>query len=81
MAQREAERLEISLLSGAVFPDWSVVTSDNARASLQDTLDVLGMTKQWSTSLPTVGRIAGRIADSIWASFVKCMNQRCLDMG
>ncbi|HIB20779.1 MAG TPA: hypothetical protein EYO32_04465 [Rhodospirillales bacterium] len=69
-----------------MFPDWSVVTSDNARASLQDTLDVLGeggpaeevlRHKQWSTSLPTVGRIA----DSIWASFVKCMNQRCLDMG
>ncbi|MFQ5764299.1 MAG: organomercurial lyase [Rhodospirillales bacterium] len=39
--------LEIPLLSGAVFPDWSVVTSDNVRASLNATLGVLRMAKKW----------------------------------
>lgn len=47
MTQAEPERLEIPLPWGAVFSDWSVVTSDNARASLHDTLGVLRMTKQW----------------------------------
>lgn len=39
--------LEIPLLSGAVFPDWSVVTSDKVRASLNATLGVLRMAKKW----------------------------------
>ncbi len=43
----QLERLNIPLLSGAPFPDWSVVTSDEARASLNDTLGRLRMTKRW----------------------------------
>lgn len=36
------------MLSGAIFPDWSVVSSDRVRASLGDTLDRLRMVKQWT---------------------------------
>lgn len=38
---------EFQLPSGAVFPDWSVVTSDNVRASLNDTLGKLRMARRW----------------------------------
>lgn len=50
MSQTEA--LEIQLLSGASFPDWSVVTSDEARASLNDTLGRLRMTTRWGDMTP-----------------------------
>lgn len=39
--------IEIPLPSGAMFPDWSVVTSDRVRASLNDTLGKLRMTTKW----------------------------------
>jgi hypothetical protein len=39
--------LEIPLPPGAVFPDWSVVTSDRVRSSLNDTLGKLRMTTRW----------------------------------
>jgi len=41
------EPLKIPLLSGATFPDWSVVISNEARASLNDTLGRLRMTTRW----------------------------------
>jgi len=43
----QTEPLKIQLLSGATFPDWSVVASDEARVSLNDTLGRLRMTTQW----------------------------------
>ncbi len=43
----QTETLEIQLLSGVTFPDWSVVTSDKVRASLNDTLGRLRMTTRW----------------------------------
>lgn len=46
------EAFEISLRSGAKFPDWTVVTSDNVRASLNDTLGRLRMTKRWAQMNP-----------------------------
>ena len=43
----QSERLEIPLLSGASFPDWSVVSSDKVRKSLSDRLGRLRMTTCW----------------------------------
>lgn len=45
--QSSGDRLEIPLVSGAIFPDWSAVSSDRVRASLGDTLGRLRMTKRW----------------------------------
>jgi len=39
--------MEIPLPSGAVFPDWSMVTSERVRRSLNDTLGKLRMTTKW----------------------------------
>ncbi len=49
--------LEIPLPSGAVFPDWSVVTSDNVRASLSARPIVLQMAKQWRGIGPDEDRV------------------------
>ena len=49
--------LKIPLLSGAVFPDWSVVTSDNVRASVHATHHVLRMTRKWSGIKPDEDRV------------------------
>jgi len=43
----QSKHLEIHLRSGVTFPDWSVVTSEKVRASLNDTLGHLRMTKRW----------------------------------
>lgn len=43
--------------SGAVFPDWSVVTSDNVRASLSARPIVLQMAKQWRGIGPDEDRV------------------------
>ena len=50
-------RLETPLLSGAVFPDWSVVTSDNVRASLIATHRILRMTRKWCGIRPDEDRV------------------------
>ncbi len=55
--------LEIPLLSGASFPDWSVVTSNEARASLNDTLGRLRMTKRWSGMTPHEETVRRAILD------------------
>ncbi len=44
---QDPPNLEFQLPSGAVFPDWSVVTSDKVRTSLQDTLGRLRMVRRW----------------------------------
>ncbi len=49
--------LKIPLLSGAVFPDWSVVTSDNVRASLNTIYGVLRVTRTWCDTRPDEDRV------------------------
>lgn len=46
------EALEITLLSGVIFPDWTVVTSEKVRKSLNDTLGRLRMNKRWAQMSP-----------------------------
>ncbi len=47
MTHGEKENFAIELPSGAFFPEWGVVFSNNVRASLRDTLGVLRMTRRW----------------------------------
>ncbi len=42
------QRLEIVLASGAVFPDWSVVSSEKVEKALADFLDAFGAERAWS---------------------------------
>lgn len=43
-----ARRLEISLPSGATFPQWSAVTSENARRALEAIFEALDVKKFWA---------------------------------
>ncbi len=62
--------LEIPLLSGAVFPDWSVVTSKNVRASLNATLGVLRMAKKW----PGMGADEERVRVAVLTHYAEAGN-------
>ena len=62
--------LEIPLLSGATFPDWSVVTSENVRASLNATLGVLRMAKKW----PGMGADEERVRVAVLTHYAEAGN-------
>ena len=57
IAMEQSDVFEIPLPSGVTFPDWSVIKSDKARASLLDTLGKLRMAARWNGMTEREGRV------------------------